>query len=232
MKVMDRGHEVMHLQRESVGRSVSCPCSSGLGVYCNIPYVPHSYTVVRGTPECMLDHLISSDIDVSQDTSFAYDFFLTHPAFISMDDLCTGLLMRYRRRKPEKGEEEEEEVRLSVETTIIVTCVLSIWFQEVAKTRKRRVAQAVAVWIRVAKLQVVKDAGMYPITWLDPVSPSHLHFCAVFLRLLKELQDGLELDDLTEELEAVNTALSESIRSAILGKHTHSPVLTKVPTCS
>ena len=54
------------------------------------------------------------------------------------------------------------------------------------------------------------------------------HLCAVFLGLLKELQDGLELDGLTEELEAVNSALSESIRSAILGKHTHSPILSKV----
>lgn len=48
-----------------------------------------------------------------------------------------------------------------------------IWFQEVAKTRKRRIAQAVAVWIRVAKLQVVKDAGKNHIifvTWLDLTS--------------------------------------------------------------
>lgn len=97
-----------------------------------------------------------------------------------------------------------------------------------AKTRKRRIAQAVAVWIRVAKLQVVKDAGKYHITWSGPHLWSHPHLCAVFLGLLKELQDGLELDGLTEELEAVNSALSESIRSAILGKHTHSPVLSKV----
>ena len=48
----------------------------------------------------------------------------------------------------------------------------------------------------------------------------------MFLGLLKELQDGLEADGLTEELEVLNTSLSESIRSAILGKHTHSPVLS------
>lgn len=68
----------------------------------------------------MLDHLITSDIDVSQDNSFAYDFFLTHPAFLSMDALCTGLLKRYRHRKPEEGEEEEGEVRPLVETIVIV----------------------------------------------------------------------------------------------------------------
>lgn len=68
----------------------------------------------------MLDHLITSDIDVSQDTSFAYDFFLTHPAFISMDDLCTGLITRYRHKKPEEGEEEEGEVRPLLETMITV----------------------------------------------------------------------------------------------------------------
>lgn len=44
MKVMNRGREVMHLQRESVGRSVSHLCSRGLGVYYNIAYVPQLYS--------------------------------------------------------------------------------------------------------------------------------------------------------------------------------------------
>ena len=48
----------------------------------------------------------------------------------------------------------------------------------------------------------------------------------MFLRLLKELQDGLEADGLTEELEILTSSLSDSIRSAILGRHTHSPVLS------
>ncbi|CAI7996572.1 Rap guanine nucleotide exchange factor 3 [Geodia barretti] len=163
LKITHRGREVMHLQRETVG----------------------SYTVIRGTPERMLDHLVGSEVDTSQEGSFAHDFFLTHVAFMSMADVCSGLLTRYREKKEEEKESEGE----------VVTT-----------TRKKRIARAVAVWINVAKSQLVKDA--------------------VFLGLLKELQDGLEADGLTEELEVLNTSLSESIRSAILGKHTHSPVLS------
>ena len=58
----------------------------------------------------MLDHLVGSEVDTSQKGSFAHDFFLTHVAFISMADICSGLLTRYRERK--EGEEENEgEVR-------------------------------------------------------------------------------------------------------------------------
>ena len=64
-----------------------------------------SYTVVRGTPERMLDHLVGSEVDTSQESSFAYDFFLTHVAFMSVTDLCSGLLARYRQR--EKVEDQE-----------------------------------------------------------------------------------------------------------------------------
>lgn len=227
MKVTDRGREVMHLQREGVGRSVSHHPLRGLGCYCYILHIPHSYTVVRGTPVRMLDHLISSDIDISLDNSFAYDFFLTHPAFMSMNDLCTGLLTRYRHRKPEEGEEEEGEVCLVM--TIIIVVIYHESFQEVGKTRKKRIAQAVAVWINVAKLQVVKDAGKECFIFIAMVTVACLSsLCAVFLGLLKELQDGLELDGLTEEMQALDSVLSDSIRSAILGKHTHSPVLSRV----
>lgn len=128
MKVTDRGREVMHLQRESVGRSVSvvgsgCVCvlwemRSGWGVcsqrHRHIHHAAvqsisalYSYTVVRGTPDRMLDHLIGSDVNASQETSFAHDFFLTHPAFMSMADLCTGLMAKYRQKKADEEEEEE-----------------------------------------------------------------------------------------------------------------------------
>ena len=66
-----------------------------------------SYTVVRGTPEHMLDHLIEADIDESVKESFAYDFFLTHPAFMSMADLCSGLLARYRQKKKDDDDAGE-----------------------------------------------------------------------------------------------------------------------------
>lgn len=69
----------------------------------------HSYTVIRGTPERMLDHLVGSEVNPTQEGSFAHDFFLTHVAFMSMADLCSGLLTRYREKK--EDEENEGEVR-------------------------------------------------------------------------------------------------------------------------
>ena len=74
---------------------------------CPVPG-PHSYTVIRGTPERMLDHLVGSEVDTSQEGSFAHDFFLTHVAFMSMADVCSGLLTRYREKKEEEKENEGE----------------------------------------------------------------------------------------------------------------------------
>ena len=77
-----------------------------ISVSCSLSLSRYSYTVIRGTPERMLDHLVGSEVDTSQEGSFAHNFFLTHVAFMSMADLCSGLLTRYREKK-----EEEEDVR-------------------------------------------------------------------------------------------------------------------------
>ena len=70
------------------------------GVWCiNASDFVSSYEVVRGTPDHMLDHLISQDIDITQEGSFAYDFFLTHPAFIKMADLCSKLMAKYHQKE-------------------------------------------------------------------------------------------------------------------------------------
>ena len=55
----------------------------------------------------MLDHLVGSEVNETQEGSFAYDFFMTHVAFMSMTDLYTGLITRYRQKKPDDEEEGE-----------------------------------------------------------------------------------------------------------------------------
>lgn len=73
------------------------------------------YLVVKGTPDRMLDHLLESEIEIGSQEgkqsalflfsslftfacntdTFAQDFFLTYPAFMSITDLCEGLRKRY-----------------------------------------------------------------------------------------------------------------------------------------
>lgn len=57
-----------------------------------------------------------------------------------------------------------------------------------------RVAGAMCIWILTAKAELVKDK--------------------VFLELLKEIQDCLAKDGLTEQLKALTTCLAESIKSS------------------
>ena len=77
--------------------------------------------------------------------------------------------------------------------------------EDVNVTRKKRISRAIVVWIRTAQSQLVKDPA--------------------FLKLLREVQDGLEEGGVPEELDVINTALSESITRAALGKNTPSPIL-------
>ena len=65
----------------------------------------------------MLDHLVGSEVDSTQESSFAHDFFLTHIAFMSVADLCSGLLARYQQRQQE--EEGEGEVRGKTTTVLL-----------------------------------------------------------------------------------------------------------------
>ena len=60
---------------------------------------------------------MGSEVDTSQEGSFAADFFLSHVAFMSVEDLYSGLLARYRQKTQE---EEEGEV---LKTTIILVSI-------------------------------------------------------------------------------------------------------------
>jgi len=57
-----------------------------------------------------------------------------------------------------------------------------------------RVAGVVRLWIKTSKAELVKDA--------------------TFLKLLRELQDCLSKDSLTEEVELLNSSISDSIRGS------------------
>ena len=65
--------------------------------------------------------------------------------------------------------------------------------------------------------------SLLSLPYFPPSLPPSL--LQVFLKFLKELQDGLDADGLSEELEILDSSLALSIRSDILGKHTHSPIL-------
>ncbi len=56
-----------------------------------------------------------------------------------------------------------------------------------------RVAEATSIWINTGKAELVKDA--------------------VFLQLLRDIQDGLAKDSLKEQQDLLNTSLADSIRS-------------------
>lgn len=153
MKLVEHGKEVLLLEKGSWGR----------------------YSVVKGTPQKMLDHLLEAGIEEEEDT-FSEDFFLTYPAFMSVSDLCDGLLHRYRCQPDKNGSIEPSDDG------------------EQDYTKKRSVAQAVSLWIRVARAELIKDA--------------------TFLKLLTQLQDALSRDKLLHELKTINVSLADSIRGA------------------
>ncbi len=60
-------------------------------------------------------------------------------------------------------------------------------------THPCRVAEATSIWINTCKAELVKDA--------------------VFLQLLRDIQDGLAKDSLKKQQDLLNTSLADSIRS-------------------
>ncbi len=64
--------------------------------------------------------------------------------------------------------------------------------RRVHRSLSLRIAEAVALWIRTARAELVKDS--------------------TFLKALTQLQDMLMKDGLLEALQVLNTSLSESIR--------------------
>uniref|UniRef100_A0A3Q1GRS3 Rap guanine nucleotide exchange factor 5 n=1 Tax=Acanthochromis polyacanthus TaxID=80966 RepID=A0A3Q1GRS3_9TELE len=56
--------------------------------------VSDRYVVVSGTPEKILEHLLS-DLTLDEDHTLLDDFLLTYPVFMSTSDLCQALLGQY-----------------------------------------------------------------------------------------------------------------------------------------
>lgn len=113
VKLKEHGREVLILEKTGLGR----------------------YLVVKGTPEKMLEHLLDEEINLAESDTFAHDFFLTCPAFMSIAAVCEGLLNHYQNTSAGA-------TQLSPEQQM---------------ERKEKVAKAVSLWIRTAGAELVKD---------------------------------------------------------------------------
>lgn len=113
VKLKEHGREVLILEKTGLGR----------------------YLVVKGTPEKMLEHLLDEEISHVESDTFAHDFLLTSPAFMSSAAICDGLLAHYRNTSTEASQLSPEQ----------------------QMERKEKVAKAVSLWIRTAGAELVKD---------------------------------------------------------------------------
>ncbi|XP_011404348.2 PREDICTED: rap guanine nucleotide exchange factor 4-like isoform X2 [Amphimedon queenslandica] len=169
VKIKEHGKEVLLLEKSTGGK----------------------YLVVKGTPQKMLEYLLTLDIspggrDAAIDESFACDFFLTYPAFISVSELCDGLIKCYDSQAPPTPSPLERPRSMSTESLPAEAT------EEQLLTRRKRVVWAVSIWVSMAKAEVVKDP--------------------TFQKLLQYLQKSLAKDGLEEDQRNLNMCLMDTIK--------------------
>ncbi|XP_008293044.1 rap guanine nucleotide exchange factor 5b [Stegastes partitus] len=111
----ERGHDVLVLQRVS-SRQPALSASSARGGGGREEARSRRYVVVSGTPEKILEHLLSDlTLDEEQGTTqgkesdtLVDDFLLTYPVFMSTSDLCQALLGHYCTKR-HRGKEDRKE---------------------------------------------------------------------------------------------------------------------------
>ncbi|KAM9722924.1 rap guanine nucleotide exchange factor 5b isoform 1-T1 [Menidia menidia] len=109
----ERGHDVLVLQRVSSEQSALSASARGGG---RAETRNRRYVVVSGTPEKILEHLLSDlTLDDDQGTTqgkesdtLLDDFLLTYPVFMSTSDLCQALLGHYCTKR-HRGKEDRRE---------------------------------------------------------------------------------------------------------------------------
>ncbi|XP_065898969.1 rap guanine nucleotide exchange factor 4-like isoform X3 [Dysidea avara] len=99
--------------------------------------INEKYSVVLGTPDKVIDHLIDKKVDENEtEDELEMDFFLTLPCFISTSEVCTLLLSKYQ------GKDVIKE-----NTTL-----------EQKRTRKERVVKGVLKWIEIGRKELVAES--------------------------------------------------------------------------
>ncbi|XP_051263771.1 rap guanine nucleotide exchange factor 5-like isoform X1 [Dicentrarchus labrax] len=129
----ERGHDVLVLQRMSSEQPAPSASARGGG---REEARNRRYTVVSGTPEKILEHLLNDlalDDDqgttqVKESDTLLDDFLLTYPVFMSTSDLCQALLGHYCTKRY-KGKEDRKETL----------------------ERKRKVLHLVSQWMALCK---------------------------------------------------------------------------------
>ncbi|XP_051263772.1 rap guanine nucleotide exchange factor 5-like isoform X2 [Dicentrarchus labrax] len=135
----ERGHDVLVLQRMSSEQPAPSASARGGGREedsSTDSVVSDRYTVVSGTPEKILEHLLNDlalDDDqgttqVKESDTLLDDFLLTYPVFMSTSDLCQALLGHYCTKRY-KGKEDRKETL----------------------ERKRKVLHLVSQWMALCK---------------------------------------------------------------------------------
>ncbi|XP_022050217.1 rap guanine nucleotide exchange factor 5-like [Acanthochromis polyacanthus] len=110
----ERGHDVLVLQRVSSQQPALSASARGGGG--REEARSRRYVVVSGTPEKILEHLLS-DLTLDEDRGMMQgkesdtlldDFLLTYPVFMSTSDLCQALLGHYCTKR-HRGKEDRKE---------------------------------------------------------------------------------------------------------------------------
>ncbi|XP_077869174.1 rap guanine nucleotide exchange factor 4-like [Saccoglossus kowalevskii] len=125
----------------------------------------YKYSVMAGTPEKMLEHLLEAHIDKYNELdTFVEDFLLTHVVFMESSELCPTLMSHYH-AKASQGTEQE--------------------MADYALNNKRRVIHLVLQWSSVAGDDFREDTTI--AAFIDTLYSALLEDCRTYDSIKEEL---------------------------------------------
>lgn len=150
------------------------------------------YSVVSGTPEKMVEHLMDCAMKDDNNTDpFFYEFFLAHPIFISVERICSILLSAYKGQWNQVG---------STQTQIVI--VTEGGMEQVdngeevdgsLEETKKKVVLLLVRWMQVMGQDIVADPA--------------------FDSLFRQITSRLLKDNLLDSLDTLNKSLMNSYLS-------------------
>ncbi|KAK3093903.1 hypothetical protein FSP39_021642 [Pinctada imbricata] len=133
----------------------------------------YKYSVMAGTPEKMLEHLLETALDNNKSGEhsnvpdhFLEDFLLTHVIFMPNDSLCPSLLTHYHAKSIKNDDDESTEYAMS---------------------HKHRVVRFVQEWYRLAEDTFMEDKAVHD--FLEELRDVVEDECNIYPSLRSDLAD-------------------------------------------
>ncbi|XP_071956083.1 rap guanine nucleotide exchange factor 4-like isoform X2 [Antedon mediterranea] len=125
----------------------------------------YKYSVMAGTPEKMLEHLLETRIDSHQDETdtFLEDFLLTHIVFMPSNQLCPALMEHYHSLMVLGTEQEKHDYMMNNKQRVLKL----VWHWSVVAGHAFKEDATIMAFLETLYAAVEEDSKAYPLLLVE-----------------------------------------------------------------